>query len=370
MNNVFTEEQAINITIKHGYNGEEFQTSVWKNRKCLKPNRTLEALISKLQTIYNNVEVEGKGKKRKYILTDKKDQVTEREYNYKGTVPTIEDDIMKEYIFNKLLKFNGYNHSYKGWALLLEFPDTEQMKTEELIKVIKEIHFEYQYHAKEVISRFLQNINIRNKDIIEKSFQRLAKENRINVSESYIFKTVKNEFEEVDQIIYEEAQQGLKQFLESKEINLYIYNQSLTSLYRTDKMKRIIKEAKEYLVDHFGIEYFFKSMKVVILDQPTKEVITNEKFNEAYYNKFVKLAKDRQDRKDYNNSLSFWRRFYLLNTLSLLEYIGINNFNDILQEEKKNKSDKLEAYSIDMLIYYDEQQKEKEKRRNTFGKIE
>lgn len=40
-----TEEQAINITIEHGYDGKEFETSTWKQRGCLKPNGTMKKLI-------------------------------------------------------------------------------------------------------------------------------------------------------------------------------------------------------------------------------------------------------------------------------------------------------------------------------------
>jgi hypothetical protein len=116
MENTFTEEQAIQITIDNRYDGSEFETSSWKQRGCLKPNRTLEVLISKLNTIYNHVEVEGKGKKRKYILTDKKEVVEGRKLNYKGSVPTSEDEIMKEYIYSThyIIKVTSRKHIRLG----------------------------------------------------------------------------------------------------------------------------------------------------------------------------------------------------------------------------------------------------------------
>lgn len=97
---------------------------VWKTRGCLSPNRTLEALTRKLKTIYEIVEVEGKGKKRKYILKDKKEVVNEREYNYKGSVPTVDDYTMKEFIFsylinNRIKSPKTYNKWGEEFGLLL-----------------------------------------------------------------------------------------------------------------------------------------------------------------------------------------------------------------------------------------------------------
>lgn len=97
---VVNEEEAINITIQHGYDGSEFETMAWKRRGCLIPDRTLEGLISKLLTIYSGVKFEGKGKKRTYILKDKKVEVSERKFNYKGTVRDYEPLKVEEKHFN------------------------------------------------------------------------------------------------------------------------------------------------------------------------------------------------------------------------------------------------------------------------------
>ncbi|MDE3838642.1 hypothetical protein C0966_04465 [Bacillus methanolicus] len=369
---VFTEEEAIKITIEHGYDGAEFQTSVWKQRGCLKNNGTLKALISKLETIYNNVEMIGNGKKRQYILSDKKDKVTERTFNYKGSVATVKDEIMKEYIFNQLTKFNHeLKQSYKGWARVLGFCDPDSLSAEEMIETIKELHsgFPVLYNPKEVVSIFIQTLDIRNKDVIEKSFQRLQKEERINVKEVYIFKTIEGEYEEVWLETYQDAEESLRDFLESKDVSYYAYIQSVSSFHKSNKMKEIIKEVEEYLSEQFGIKYFFKSFRVKVLDPTIKKEVTKDEFNQAYFQRLIKLSQNRQNKVDYKQSPIFWKRFYLLNTLTLLDYMNVSGIDELLKEEKKKYSTKTDEYSIDYSIYLFELKEEREKRRHTFGNI-
>jgi hypothetical protein len=366
---IFSEEEAIKITIEHGYDGAEFETTTWKQRGCLKPNDTLKALIEKLKTIYNHVEVEGKGKKRRYILKDKKDNVTERQFNYKGSVPTTDDKIMKEYIFNRLVQLdNGIAQSYKMWAKTLGFINTEFLNYDELIKIIKDFHLSlpFVYNPNEIVSKFIYELDVRNKDVIEKSLKRLQKEGRINVEEVYIFKTNEGEYEEVWLETYEEAEESLREFLKSKDVTYYAFIQSVSSIHKSNKMKKIIEEAENYLSMFFGIKYFFKSFKVTVLDKTIKKVVSKDEFNEAYFNRFIHLTKNRQNKKDYKQSPIFWKRFYLLHTLILLNHIGVN-VNEFLTEEKKLYSQKLDEYYIEYTLNQFKLKEERDKKRHTFG---
>jgi hypothetical protein len=134
----FTEAEAIKITIEHGFKGNELETSDWKKRGCLKDNGTFKALKEKLGCIYVNVEVVGKGKKRTYILSEKKEVVSERIYYYRGSVPKLEDTIMKEFVFNQLLENNSTSpKTYRSWSRSLGFFNTDSLPVDELIKIIK-----------------------------------------------------------------------------------------------------------------------------------------------------------------------------------------------------------------------------------------
>ncbi|PLR99618.1 hypothetical protein [Bacillus sp. T33-2] len=366
----YTEEEAIKITIENGYDGSEFNTTVWKQRGCLKPNRTLQALISKLQTIYNIVEITGTGKKRRYILTGIKDQVSDRKFNYKGSVLTVEDETMKEYIFNSLiLSNNHFSQSYKSWSKYLGFIDTNSFNIDDMIQVIKELHsgFPLIYNPKEVISVFIQTLNIRNKDVIEKSFRHLEKEGRIKVNESYNIKFISGQYESINQLEYENIVEYIKGFLQSKNVTYYAYSHALTSIHKTKKMIQTINEVTEFLSDHFNIEYVFKSFGVTIIDKTIKKDVTKEQFLQAYFTRLIKLSKDRQGKQEYNNSLSFWKRFYLLNTFTLLDYIHVNNIRDLIKTEKKLYSQKVDEYSLDLMINHFESDIEREKKRHSFG---
>jgi hypothetical protein len=367
---VCTEEEAIKITIEHGYDGAEFKTSVWEQRGCLKPNGTLKTLLSKLKTIYEDVEVTGNGKKRRYIFTGKKEIVTQRILNYKGSVVTVQDETMKEYIFNKLLTQKGQmNLSYKSWARNLEFCNTDNLQIEELINSIKELHWDlpFIYNPKEVVSKFIHTLSLRSKDVIEKSFKRLVSEGRIQVEETYNFKRIDGSYEEVELIDFEEVQAYLRKFLESKDVTYYAYTQSLVSFHKSSKMKEIINEVAAYLESNFEIEYFYKSYKVTLLTNEGNNEVAFDEFNEAYFQRFITLTKQRQNNDKYNNSMSFWKRFYLLNTATLLKQIGIEGLDIIIQNEKKLKNKKVEDFHLDRMINHFESDIEKQQKRKSFG---
>jgi hypothetical protein len=366
----FSEEEAINITLENGYDGSELNTSTWINRGCLKPNRSLDALISKLETIYNHVEVIGKGKKRQYILRNKKNIVTERQLNYKGSLPTEQDEIMKEYIFNKLIKLNRHSNSYKGWSEILKFPSVDLNLFNQYEKTIKELHagFPTVYNPKDVISKFYQSILMRNKDIIERSFQRLQKENIIIVTEIYNIYTNDNTYDEIDKDEFEYIQAAQKEFLEQKGSSLYIYTQSLTNLNKSKDNLKLIREVEEFLIDNFNVRYMFKSFKVVVLDYTQIKLVTIEEFYTAYYERYIKLSEERQAKETYNNTVYFWRKFYLLNTLTLLDYIGIEGLSDQIKKEKISYYERKEEYSIDWTIHQFEMQKQRQEELNKFNK--
>lgn len=365
------EEEAISITIQNGFDGLEFETSTWKQRGCLKPNGTLKKLISKLETIYNHVQVTGNGKKRKYILKDKKETVTERIFNYKGSVPTDKDEIMKEYIFNKLVNFeNEYTQSYKGWAKIFDFPDMESYPVEKMINEIKTLHYGFPkiYNPKEVVSEFTKTISTRNKDVIENSFKHLQKENRIKVTTIYNVHTIDGEYEEVDETEYNEIQDDIKQYVESFGITYYTYTQSVISINKSKKLKSIIRKVNNYQKENYGIKNLFKTFRVKVLNVNTvQKEINKEEFIDAYYKRLIQLTINRQNKDTYKNSLQFWKRFYLLNTLTLLEYLNVHQVDELLEEEKKHQFEKTSKFDSDWTIH--EMQKN-DKQRYTFGSIE
>ncbi|MBY0157209.1 hypothetical protein H0178_15560 [Cytobacillus firmus] len=341
---VFTEEEAINITIEHGYDGSEFKTEVWNSRGCLSPNRTFDALISKLETIYNYVEVKGRGKKREYILKDKKDAMTERQYNYKGTVPTEEEELMKEYIFNFLVKTGVKSaRPYKEWVRDLGLFNFTFSK-KDLIKELKNLHTGILFNPSEIVSEFSNAIISYNKSIVENSFRRLENEGRIKRSVNYLFKNIDGNYEEVNEERYEEAVTFKKELVECFEITYNQYIQAYFSTgHRNNKMQSIINEVDEQMERAFGIDYMFQAIGVSIINGEVNKEVSKEEFEQAYFQKFIKLATNRQNRKDYQETKSFWRRTYLMNTLKILSLIQkgileVQGLEELLRKEMKRKS--------------------------------
>jgi hypothetical protein len=343
--NTFSEEEAINITIQHGYDGSEFNTAVWKERGCLNPTRTMDALISKLETIYHTVDVEGKGKKRKYILKDKKEERTAREYNYKGTVPTEEEESMKEYIFNVLVK-NGVENArpYSAWVRDFDLLQRKSFSDKPLIEEIKELHMGVLFNPKEIVFEFINAINNYNKSIVENSFRRLEREGRITRSISYFFKTVDGNYEEVDEERYEEATTFKKELVESYDIKYSQYIQAYFSTgHKSTRMKIIIDEVDEQVEKMFGIDYMYQAIGVSVIVKEVRKEVSKEEFDQAYFQNFIRLATNRQNRKDYQDTKSFWRRTYFMNTLKILSIIlkdtlKIDGLEELLRKEMKRKS--------------------------------
>jgi hypothetical protein len=345
--NTFTEEEAINITIEHGYDGSELNTAVWKDRGCLNPTRTLDALINKLETIYHTVEVSGKGKKRKYLLKNKKEEMTEREYKYKGTVPTEEEELMKEYIFNYLVKHGvGNARPYSAWVRNFDLFQKNSFSSKPLIEEMKELHMGVLSNPKEIVSEFINAINNFNKSIVENSFRRLENEGRITRSISYVFRTVDGNYEEVDEERYEEATTFKKELVEAHEITYRQYIQAYFSVgHRSARMTNIINEVDEQLAKVFGVKYMYQAIGILIIDENVIKEVSKDEFDQAYFHKFIKLSQDRQNRSDYKDTKSFWRRTYLMNTLKILslilkDKIVVVGLEELLSKETKKISDK------------------------------
>ncbi|WP_277587076.1 hypothetical protein [Psychrobacillus antarcticus] len=350
----FTEEEAIEITIQHGYDGAEFKTAVWKTRGCLSPNRTLEALTRKLKTIYDIVEVEGKGKKRKYILNDKKEIVTEREYNYKGTVPTVDDYSMKEYIFNYLIK-NGVMgpKTYNRWGDEFGLLQQKMVSVDLLTDAMKELHSGVFFNPNEIISEFINAIKNHNIAIVRNSFNRLEKEGRISQSSVYVFKTIMGHHKEVSKDEYEYAIEYKKELVESLGVDYKHFILSYRSGHKNNEMKEIIKKVDSQMSKKFNIHYMYEMINISIIDKQVKEDIKRVDFDEAYFNKFIKLAMNRQKRNDYKITKSFWRSTYLMNTLKILSLIikdksELEQINKLMFEEIKRVSkDGFKDYTVE-----------------------
>ncbi|MBM7541827.1 hypothetical protein [Amphibacillus cookii] len=155
-------------------------------------------------------------------------------------------------------------------------------------------------------------------NLVNNSFNRLEGEGRIGQSSVYIFKRTDGNHEEVSQDEYDNALAFKKDLVESLGVNYKHYILSYRSLHKNKDMRRIIREVDEQMTKEFKISYMYEMIKISIENDEIKREISREKFDQAYFQKFIKLSKDRQNREDYKETESFWRRTYLVNLEALI----------------------------------------------------
>lgn len=324
------EEQAIQITIDHGFEGNEFKTKIWQQRGCLSTDRTLDALIDKLKTIYHDVQVRGKGKKRKYILSNKKKQQTERQFNYKGTVLSNEDKLIDDYIFSQLVKLKTHDDmTFSAWIDKLKLHEVlNDTNIELMAKKIRDVYagFPTIYNSYDIVNKFIQTIETRNKNIVKNAFRRLEKQNKIKVIEQH--KAYTGKYETITAEEYEKINSGLRAFLKKNNIDYFYYYKANTSAIKNDRQLETIRLVNDYLYSNFKVMYIFKTFKVKILDNTIKRDITYQDFATAYIDSLLTLTINRANRRKYKESVNIWQRYYLINTLILLKLlIDVDNEN-------------------------------------------
>lgn len=345
------EERAIEITMEHGYKGNEFNTKAWKERGCLKPDETQEALIEKLETIYNYVQTEKTGKKRIYILTDKKGAVTKRKMNYKGRQETVDETTMRKYLFNMLVKHNdNIERSIKGWTIYLKMPDGSQKTQEHLEETIKktvrgfkEKNPNFVYNSKDIVSNFYREISNRSHDVFSNTLGKLVKLDKIKLHESFNIEVIGDGVQEVNSEEYQEIMNQLTGFLDSKGYTYYQYFQAVNSRYKTRHGKRLVEMTKDYLRENHYIVKLFKRYRIEILNNEEYEPISNREFHAAYFNRLVYLANKTQNKKEYSESPYFRKRFFLYNTLILLKEIGCS-MDILIKREERDRMKRLAEY--------------------------
>ncbi|MFB5088627.1 hypothetical protein PGC35_15705 [Psychrobacillus sp. PGGUH221] len=335
---ILIEKAVIELLIQYGYSdGSEFETSIWKQRGCLKENHdTHKAVLRKLRCIFEEVSYEGKGKKRKYILEGLREEPLTDEGGNNGRPPTNHDFLMDEYVMNKLIEENKFPCTYNKWAKDFGFFSTIGLYHNETFNMIQKLHKQTPelYNAKEILDEFSDTVKKRNSDIVEKAFKRLQEAKRINVVEVYNFRKLDGKFKIVEKETYEKVVEVFKVFLKENEITMFQYNKIREKKALSEMEKEIMKNA-EITLSKYNVEFYFISYQVEILDSTIHQVVTKEEFNNAYITRLVELTKQRQERYVRKESNFFWQKYYMVNTFALLRFLGVNGFglDEIIIEE-------------------------------------
>lgn len=369
MEKVFTEEEAIWDTVfKGGYNGNEFKTKAWKERGCLKLDRTQKGLISKLETMYMEVYVSGKGKNRKYHLIEEREHVIERKFNYKGKQFKEDDKIVKEYIHFclTLLKSNNEldrSYSYKQWSEKFGLPLAKHFSLLKLAKQLKEIHFinvqrfGIIYNSREIAGNFLKEIDGRSVTMIKNSFNLLKKEGKIKLSERYNIKLLDGEYEEISFKKYYTIQEDIEELLNSNGFNYKTYIMAISNPYQTTYSRKMVQLVEDYMKDEHRAEFCFKTFKIELLEGATSVDVGYKEAIHSYFNRIIALVEQRQNRDKYKLSEEVKDRFLLYNTLQLLREIGhshdlmIHELESKLEEEMVEMKKQIDQRRADSIVW-------------------
>lgn len=235
-----TELELSDYMIEQGENGKERQTKEWIKYGYLNTGKnTYKTFISKVNQYFEVSKVEGRGKKRTYTLLQR-EKVIKRKLNYHGDIETEEECLMKEYIFNQLLRYvptQKRNITKTGWIPSLGLPSKKLIKISDTVKH-KIIDFYFlkttqNIKVNDIYRVVTTKLNDTSKDILTSSLHKLEKENRIKLHTVNIAYNKQGNKEEYKPISTQLAKQV------NKEINIYLAESSI------DKCKYILAKRGE-----------------------------------------------------------------------------------------------------------------------------
>lgn len=334
----YTEREAIELLMLYSYSdGSEFETAIWKARGSLKGGHaTLIAVIRKLNCLFNNVRVEGTGKRRKYFLSGLKDQPVKDTGGNNGRPVATESYLMDEYVFNQLLtaKNVGMSRTHKTWVRDLGLAQKLDYGSKAMYTMLYELHKATRdsFQTSTIRNEFIAALEARDIDIVEKAFKRLEKAERIKTSIIYNVKRLDGSYDMVSEEEYKLISDLFNEFLSAHDATLFKFTKLKKKKEPTDKEMEILKEAKEHLALN-EIDFFFKSYQVKIIDKTVHQAVTREEYDTAYFDRLITLTEHRQN--DYTNKDSdfFWQKYYKLNTFAILRFMGITGLDEAIEEE-------------------------------------
>lgn len=331
-----SEFEAIKRTNDTEYIDKTLNTSTWINRKKLNPDGQ-KALIKRLECFYSSVKVEGKGKKKVYIVDGLRDEPEPIKHNYKPKQLTEYDDVMKEYIHSTLTSHFDKSNTKKelsftwvGWAELFRLPTHKTLNDKQSQQMIKSYFYqkldEKLYNPREMASEIHHNINKRSVDVVRNSLQSLNREGKIQLTENYFKVNLNEELVEIEESYYNEISSFISSYLKVEGFKVYDYIKYKNSFKVNEKLSKIIDRIDYELEKMYSAKFIFKSFKVELIESSSKDVEIDKMF-EAYYKRLIDLSVSRQNKSNYKDSKIIWRRYYLLNLLIVIEMIVPKSIN-------------------------------------------
>lgn len=361
-----TEREVIELTIKWGFDGEEFETSKWKDRGCLQLDRTQKKLIKKLETRFHKVEVTGKGKKRKYILSNPKaspTEISDGRRNNKG-ISADENLIMDEFIFNRLVSVasdKAVTMTTRKWINLIGLFVIDNNDLMAFGNELKEVYGN-EIKIKAMMKLTLQKVDNRIFNVFDGAIKRLEKQGKIKCKIEYRAKLI-DEIVQLEQdgfggnvkSITTLSDKQIEKIQQAEEIKLkefgFSFDEYMMARTRKQFAKKevveILPKMDNFLEDEFFIKRYYKAIKIKILDLSVTGAVSHDEAYRAFIDRFVHLAKKQQAKDKHKNAITYNMRFYYFNILLFLRIKGAKWLTDEINMLRFTLKAEIEKIRVD-----------------------
>lgn len=329
-NLVISEKELIELTVKYDYSGTELNNPHFLEKGFLKQNGTYNSFCKKVDSICESW-IRLKKKKGQPVMYEIKNlykepnQLVDDRIN-NGKKRTVEDVKMKEYIFNQLLdeKINDDKpYSYTTWTKQMNFMQVNEIEDEIKIEL-----FERMYWKKEVpriLYEFNSTFEVRNKDVVKKSFIQLVRENKINMFEVPIFILVDNSISYPTKEEFDEVQERINESLKYHGVSHYEYYHNPNS----ERVKKVKNDVSK-IYSLWKIIRAYIGVQVKVVGEQSEYAINRKEFQQAYQDRLIQLTIDRGKRVSYQVNY-IQKKFYTFNTLLIMSMIGFSVDEGLLE---------------------------------------
>lgn len=334
-----TELEAIQLTMENGYDGKELTLYCWKKNGSLDgkkdkvtgefKERSMVSFIRKLETIFDNVEVEGKGKKRTYILSGKKEVMTKKRDDRSTGQHDEYIKIMAKHLYNHLLdKLNGRTFTYNKWMIEIGGLNPDIVNKDKMIfDCFDKIY--YGADLDDIKKSTMNYFKHRNQRVMGQMTSNLEHNNLIKKIENYGAVTIENKFISITKESYDEWRNGLEKLVTSYDLKMNNYKFFLNREGHED-----FTEAYELYIQKTEIEDVYKTYTLYITNKKEPFELSYSEFQKAYNNKLIKEIV----KLDYaeKNENYFAHRFRKFNYLTILKKLNWTiTIDDELIEQNK-----------------------------------
>lgn len=330
-----TEQEVIEYTITKGFDGEEFDTQAWKERGCLRTDGTYKKLINKLECCFEIVVVEGKGKKKDYILSNPKVKMTPLKDNRKGRLMPRKDEnvVLTNYVHTKLLslqregKLNRTTYKKLGERLFygesnknvlkgsVRFTFTDFLQDKKIPSVWSYTDWYFETRARKEIELALDQLQKQNKIVVEKFWiGNFNQEHAIESNISYLKKLSTEEIKQVEQTISE--------IVEANDFTYAEYKKQLALAYQSKKLLETQQEVQQHLKWSFGLNYMYEAISIRLIEVEPSKVVKYREAQDTFLRKTLGLVKEKKDSLKYRNAKRKSEKFYYLCVLLYVKAMG------------------------------------------------